>query len=251
MSGHSKWHSIKHKKAAVDAKRGALFSRLIRELTVAARDGGGDPNFNPRLRTAVAACKAANMPAKNIDNAIKKGTGEIEGANYEEITYEGYGPGGVAVLVMTLTDNRNRTSSEVRHAFSKNNGNLGEPGSVMWMFDKRGRILLSDEGKDEDEFMMEALEAGAEDVVHEEGEFAVYTDYTKVHEVREALEAAGCDIESAEAAMIPKNTVKVTEEKDAKSLLKMLSMLEELDDAQSVAANFEMDDELMEMYGGE
>ena len=174
MSGHSKWSSIKHKKAAVDAKRGAIFTRLIREVTVATRNGGGDANFNPRLRTAISACKAANMPNKNIDNAIKKGTGEIDGVNYEEITYEGYGPGGVAILVETTTDNKNRTGAEVRHAFSKHNGKLGEPGSVNYMFDKRGQLILQAEGVDEEELMMAALDAGADDVQNDDEVFTVF-----------------------------------------------------------------------------
>ena len=245
MSGHSKWSSIKHKKAATDAKRGNIFTRIIREITIAAKNGGGDPSMNPRLRTAIVAAKAANMPSKNIDNAIKKGTGEMPGVVYEEITYEGYGPGGVAILVETTTDNKNRTSSDVRHAFTKYNGNMGEVGCVTWMFNKKGQIRVESEGVDEDELMLMALEAGAEDVVNDGNTYLISTEHGVCGEVQEKLEEAGFKVQSGEVSMVPTNTVKV-EGKDAASLMKLLIVLEDLDDTQNVSANFEMDDALLE-----
>jgi YebC/PmpR family DNA-binding regulatory protein len=245
MSGHSKWASIKHKKALVDAKRGSVFTRLIREITVAAKIGGGDPAMNPRLRTAISAGKAANMPAKNIDNAVKKGTGEMPGVVYEEIAYEGYGPGGVAILVQTTTDNKNRTSAEVRHAFTKYGGNLGEIGCVTWMFTKKGQLLIDNQEVDEDELMMAALDAGAEDVANNGDSFAVVTDPEGLADVQDALTAAGFTVQSSEVAMIPNNTVKI-EGKEAVSLMRLLGILEDLDDTQSVSANFDIDDELLE-----
>lgn len=245
MSGHSKWHSIRHKKALVDAKRGSLFTRLIREITVVAKIGGGDVDINPRLRTAVAAAKAANMPAKNIDNAIKKGTGEMPGVVYEEIAYEGYGPGGVAVLVQTTTDNKNRTSAEVRHAFTKYGGNLGEVGCVTWMFTKKGQLLVDGEKVDEDELMMEALDAGAEDVVNNGDSFSVVTDPNEIADVQDKLTEAGFTVQSSEVAMIPNNTVKI-DGKEAATLMKLLGILEELGDTQTVSANFDIADELLE-----
>ncbi|MFC1600725.1 YebC/PmpR family DNA-binding transcriptional regulator [Candidatus Sumerlaeota bacterium] len=244
MSGHNKWASIKHKKAANDAKRGNIFTRIIREITVAAKNGGGDTSANPRLRTAIATAKAANMPGKNIDNAIKKGTGEMPGVIYEEFAYEGYGPGGVALLVDSTTDNRNRTSAEVRHAFTKYNGNLGEVGCVTWMFTRKGQILV-DGAADEDELMMTALEAGAEDVVNDGESFTVATEPNACAEVQEALTEAGFTVLSSEIARIPNTTVKI-EGKEAESLMRLLNALEDLDDTQSVSANFEMDDELLE-----
>ena len=212
MSGHSKWSTIKRKKGAIDAARGKIFTRLIKEITVAARNGGGDPEGNPRLRTAVAAAKAENMPKDNIARAIKKGTGEIAGEIYEEILYEGYGPGGVAVLVECLTDNRNRTVADVRHYFSKSNGNLGESGCVAWMFDKKGLITVDKMTISEEELMDKALEAGAEDVVEEENEFQIHTAVEDFDQVRESLEAVGIKFLEAAISMIPKNTVDVTEE---------------------------------------
>lgn len=246
MAGHSKWANIKHKKGAQDAKRGKIFTRLIKEITVAARGGGGDPDGNPRLRTAIAAAKADNMPKDNINRAIKKGTGEIEGEVYEEILYEGYGPGGVAVLVECMTDNRNRTVADVRHAFAKNNGNLGESGCVAWMFEKKGQILIEKEAISEDELMDKALEVGAEDVVEDGSVFQVLTEPEDFDAVREGLEGDGLSFLEASVAMIPKNTVDVTEEKVGKSLLKLLGMLEEHEDVQDVHSNFDIDDSLME-----
>ncbi len=246
MAGHSKWANIKHKKGAQDAKRGKIFTRLIKEITVAARGGGGDPDGNPRLRTAIAAAKAENMPKDNINRAIKKGTGEIEGEVYEEILYEGYGPGGVAVLVECMTDNRNRTVADVRHAFAKNNGNLGESGCVAWMFEKKGQILVEKEVISEDELMDKALEAGAEDVIEDGSVFQVLTEPEDFGAVREGLEGDGLSFLEASIAMIPKNTVDVTEEKVGKSLLKLLEMLEEHEDVQDVHSNFDIDDALME-----
>ena len=246
MAGHSKWANIKHKKGAADAKRGKVFTRLIKEITVAARSGGGDPAGNPRLRTAIAAAKSENMPKDNITRAIKKGTGEIEGEVYEEILYEGYGPGGVAVLVECMTDNRNRTVADVRHAFSKNNGNLGESGCVAWMFEKKGLLLVDKETISEDELMDKALEAGAEDVVEEDTVFQVLSEPEDFGAVREGLESEGVSFLEASISMIPKNTVDVTEEKVGKNLLRLLEMLEEHDDVQNVYANFDIDDSLME-----
>lgn len=246
MAGHSKWANIKHRKGAADAKRGKIFTRLIKEITVAARMGGGDIDGNPRLRAAVNSAKTENMPKDNIARAIKKGTGELEGEVYDEILYEGYGPGGVAVLVECMTDNRNRTVADIRHYFAKSNGNLGESGCVAWMFDKKGAIQVDKAGIDEDELMDLALEAGAEDVVEEDESFQVLTAPEDFDAVREALEQAGVAMVSAEVSMIPKNTVEVTEENVARSLMKLLENLEDHDDVQNVHANFDMDDSLME-----
>lgn len=246
MSGHSKWSTIKRKKGAIDAKRGKIFTRLIKEITVAARTGGGDPDGNPRLRSAILTAKTENMPKDNIARAIKKGTGEIAGEVYEEILYEGYGPAGVAVLVECMTDNRNRTVADIRHYFSKSNGNLGESGCVAWMFEKKGLIQVDKDGVDEEELMDLALEAGAEDVVEEENEFQITTAPEDFDEVREVLEKADVKILEASVSMIPQNTVEVTEEKPAKALLKLLESLEDHDDVQNVHANFDIDDELME-----
>jgi len=246
VSGHSKWSTIKRKKGANDAKRGKIFTKLIKEITIAARMGGGDPAGNPRLRSAITAAKAENMPKDNIARAIKKGTGDLDGAVYEEILYEGYGPGGVAVLVETMTDNKNRTVADVRHFFAKSGGNLGESGCVAWMFDKKGSIVIDKEGVDEEELMELAIEAGAEDVVEEETTFQILTEPDDFSEVVEALEKAGIKCQEAAIAMIPKNTVEVTEEKTARSLLKLLDNLEDNDDVQKVHANFDISDELME-----
>jgi YebC/PmpR family DNA-binding regulatory protein len=246
MSGHSKWSTIKRKKGAIDAARGKVFTRLIKEITVAARNGGGDPEGNPRLRSAVAAAKAENMPKDNIARAIKKGTGEIAGEVYEEILYEGYGPGGVAVLVECLTDNRNRTVADVRHYFAKSNGNLGESGCVAWMFDKKGLMTVDKSTISEEELMDKALEAGAEDVVEEESEFQIHTAVEDFDQVRENLETAGVKFVEAAISMIPKNTVDVTEEGVAKQLMKLMDNLENYDDVQNVWANFDIDDSLME-----
>lgn len=246
MSGHSKWSTIKRKKGAIDARRGKIFTRLIKEITVAARAGGGDPEGNPRLRTAVLAAKTENMPKDNIARAIKKGTGEIAGEIYDEIMYEGYGPGGVAVLVECMTDNRNRTVADVRHYFAKSNGNMGESGCVSWMFDKKGLILVDKKNTTEEELMDMALEAGAEDVIEEESEFQIHTAPEDLETVRSALEESGLSFLDVQVSMIPKNTVEVTDEKVARSLMKLMENLEDHDDVQNVYANFDIDDALME-----
>ena len=246
MSGHSKWSTIKRKKGANDAKRGKIFTKLIKEITVAAKTGGGDPDGNPRLRTAITAAKSENMPKDNIDRAIKKGTGDLDGAIYEEILYEGYGPGGVAVLVETMTDNKNRTVADIRHYFAKSNGNLGESGCVGWMFDKRGVIVVDSGDVDEEELMDFAIEAGAEDVLEDETTFQVLTAPEDFSEVVDSLEKNGIKAVEATISMVPKNTVDVTEEKPARSLLKLLENLEDHDDVQKVHANFDIPDEIME-----
>lgn len=246
MSGHSKWANIKRRKGAVDAKKGRIFTRLIKEIIMAARLGGGDIDGNPRLRSAVAAAKAENMPKDNISRAIKKGTGEIAGEVYEEILYEGYGPGGVAVLVECMTDNRNRTVADVRHYFAKSNGNLGENGCVAWMFEKKGQIQLAKKGISEEALMDLALEAGADDVTEDEESFQVLTAPDSFETVREALEQAKLTILEASVAMIPKNTVEVTEEGVANSLMRLMDSLEDHDDVQNVYANFDIDDALVE-----
>jgi len=246
VSGHSKWSTIKRKKGANDAKRGKIFTKLIKEITVAAKMGGGDPDGNPRLRSAITAAKAENMPKDNIERAIKKGTGDLDGAVYEEILYEGYGPGGVAVLVETMTDNKNRTVADIRHYFAKSNGNLGESGCVGWMFDKRGVIVVDAEGVDEEELMDQAIEAGAEDVVEEENTFQILTAPEDFSEVVDSLEKSGIKTVEASISMVPKNTVEVTEEKSANALIKLLDNLEDHDDVQKVHANFDIPDEIME-----
>lgn len=245
MSGHSKWHSIKHKKAAIDAKRGKVFTRIVRELTVAAKMGGGDADSNPRLRTAIAAAKDVNMPWKNIEQAIKKGTGELEGVTYEEVTYEGYGPGGVAIIVECSTDNRNRTTPDIRHFFSKYGGSMGAVGSVAFLFQKQGMVRLPAEGVNEDKLMEAAIEAGADDVKNEGDAFIVICAPGSLAEVREKLEATGFKIDSAEVVSVP-TTTKAVEGKEAETLLKLLNALEDHDDVQNVSANFEMSDELIE-----
>ncbi|MDP6419312.1 MAG: YebC/PmpR family DNA-binding transcriptional regulator [Candidatus Krumholzibacteria bacterium] len=249
MSGHSKWSTIKHKKARLDARRGKVFTKLIREITVAAKMGGGDPEMNPRLRTAIAAGKAANMPLENITRAVKKGTGELEGVIYDEITYEGYGPGGVAILLDTLTDNKNRTAAEVRHVFGKYNGKMAEPGAVAWIFEKRGVIRIATEGLEEDEFMMAALEAGAEDIQPEGDSFQVISLVENFNVVQKNLEA-DYEFESVGLENLPKTTVAV-EESEAAGVLRLLEMLEDLDDAQKVTANFDIDDEVIEKLAEE
>lgn len=246
MSGHSKWSTIKRKKGANDAKRGKIFTRLIKEITVAARQGGGDPEGNPRLRSAIATAKTENMPKDNIARAIQKGTGELAGEIYDEILYEGYGPGGAAVLVECMTDNRNRTVADVRHYFAKSNGNLGESGCVAWMFEKKGLILVDKEGVSEEELMDMALEAGADDVVEEESEFQILTAPEDFEDVRESLEKSGVSFLDASISMVPKNTVDVTDEKHAKAILKLMESLEDHDDVQNVYSNFDIDDDLME-----
>lgn len=247
MSGHSKWSSIKHKKAANDAKRGKIFTKLIREITVAARSGGGDPDGNPRLRTAIAAAKAAQMPANNIDRGIKKGIGDTDGADFVEVTYEGYGPAGMAVILETLTDNRNRTVADVRHAFSKNGGNLGETNSVQWMFERVGQVLVEGEGTAEDALFEVAAEAGADDVSADGEGFLVTTPVGALEDVRSALEKGGFAIASAEISLVPQNTVELTGG-DAARALRLIEALEDLDDVQRVSANFDIDeDELSQL----
>ncbi len=246
MSGHSKWSTIKRKKGANDAKRGKIFTKLIKEITVAAKMGGGDIDGNPRLRSAVNSAKSENMPKDNIERAIKKGIGDLDGAIYEEILYEGYGPGGVAVLVDTMTDNKNRTVADIRHFFAKSNGNLGESGCVAWMFDKRGVIVVDAEGVDEEELMDIAIEAGAEDVVEDETSFQILTTPEDFNDVVESLEKSGVKMVEASLSMVPKNTVEVTEEKPARALLKLLDNLEDHDDVQKVHANFDIPDEIIE-----
>jgi YebC/PmpR family DNA-binding regulatory protein len=248
MSGHSKWSSIKHKKGAADAKRGKIFTRLIKELTVAARLGGGDAAGNPRLRAAIAAAKAENMPKENIERAIKKGTGELEGTSYEETSYEGYGPGGVAVLVDCLTDNRNRAVAEIKHLFERHGGNLGEPGCVSWMFEKKGLIVFDKEGVDEEQLLNIALEAGAEDVKEEDTEFEVITSTSHFESVKKAIDDKGLSYTVAEISMIPKNTVRV-EGKRAEQMLNLMRGLEDSDDVNHVYANFDISDEVMEALG--
>ena len=246
MSGHSKWSSIKHKKAATDAKRGKIFTKLIKEITVAARMGGGDLDMNPRLRSAVQAAKSDNMPKDNIERAIKKGTGELEGVNYEEIIYEGYGPGGAAVLVESLTDNKNRTVADIRSIFGKNGGNLGENGCVAWMFDKKGLIVFEQELVDEDKILEVALEAGADDVVTSEDQFEVHADLAAFESVKQAFDDQELQYTMAEITMMPQNTVKVDDEAQAAQVLKLMEAIEDADDVQKVYANFDIPDEILQ-----
>ena len=247
MAGHSKWKQIKHKKALTDSRRAANWTKLIREITVAAKAGGGDPAGNPRLRLAIDTGRAANMPNENIERAIKKGTGELEGVNYEEITYEAYGPAGVAIMIDTLTDNGNRTVADIRRWLTRNGGNLGTAGSVAWMFDRRGQIVVDGERWDEETVMEAALEAGAQDVESHDGIYMVLTEVTDFHAVQDGLRAKGIEWENAELAMIPKNTVRV-EGDDAPQLVKLLDLLEELDDVQKVYSNADVDEDAL---GGE
>ena len=242
MSGHSKWSTIKHKKAATDAKRGKLFTRLIKELTVAARMGGGDADSNPRLRTAVAAAKAANMPADNIKRAVQKGTGELPGMTYEEVAYEGYGPGGVGIYIETVTDNRMRTTPEIRHLFSKHGGSLAEPNAVAWKFEKKGFFSIPCSATNEEQLMELALEAGAEDLEQVDENFEVHTPPDAFHAVQQALEEAGIETGEAAVVMEPQNTVEL-EGKKAEQCLKLLEVLEDHDDVQNVYADLEFDDD--------
>ncbi|HET6892691.1 MAG TPA: YebC/PmpR family DNA-binding transcriptional regulator [Pyrinomonadaceae bacterium] len=239
MSGHSKWHSIKHKKGALDAKRGKLFTKFIKELTVAARSGGGDPSGNARLRKAISDAKAGNMPNDTIDRAIRRGTGEEEGVHYEEITYEGYGPGGVALLIESVTDNRNRTVAEIRHIFSKNGGNLAAAGSVNWMFDKKGYIVVDKVAKAEDELFDVAIEAGADDLRDDEDNFEIITSPENFERVVSAVKSAGVEPQVAEVSMVPQNYVRL-EGQDARQMLKLMEALEDHDDVQKVSANFDI-----------
>jgi len=246
MSGHSKWANIKHRKGAADARKSKTFFKLIKEITVAARLGGADPDGNPRLRSAIAAARAENMPKDNVERAIKKGAGGGEGENYDEILYEGYGPGGVAVLVECMTDNKNRTVGDVRHFFSKAGGNLGESGCVSWMFDKKGEILIEKNVIDEDKLLEMALEAGAEDVVDDDNVFQVLTAPEDFETVRAALEEQWVEFLDASVSMIPKNVVELAEEKTAKQLMRLLENLEDNDDVQKVHANFDIPEAIME-----
>ena len=240
MAGHSKWKQIKRKKAVTDSRRASSWTKVIREITVAAKAGGGDPGGNPRLRTAIDAAKAVNMPWDNIERAIKKGTGELEGSSYEELTYEGYGPGGAAIFIEVTTDNPTRTVADIRHAFSRNGGNLGATGSVGWMFDRKGQIYIDAARCDEDRALELSLEAGAEDFAREGDQYVVSTTPTTFHAVQDALRAAQLEFESAELAMVPKNTVKV-EGADAERIIKLVEVLEELDDVSKVFSNFDID----------
>ena len=239
MSGHSKWHSIKHKKGALDAKRGKLFTKFIKEITVAARSGGGDPDGNARLRKAILDAKAGNMPNDTIERAIRRGTGEEEGVNYEEITYEGYGPGGVALLIESMTDNRNRTVAEIRHIFSKNGGNLGEAGSVGWMFEKKGYIVVDKAAKPEDELFELAIEAGADDLRDDEDNFEIITSPDNFESVLSAAKSAGIVPQVAEVEMMPQTYIKL-EGQEARQMLKLMEALEDHDDVQKVSANFDI-----------
>lgn len=245
MSGHSKWSSIKHKKKLMDARKGKIFTKLIREITVAARLGGGDPDKNPRLRAAIAAAKAENMPKENIERSIKRGTGELEGVSYEEASYEGYGPGGVAVLVDCLTDNRNRTVAELKHIFERYGGNMGEPGCVSWVFEKKGIITIDIDKIDEDKLLEIALEAGAEDVKISDSQFEIISDPADFEAVKNAIEEARIPYNLAEITMIPKTTVKL-DGKKAEQMLNLMQALDDLDDVNHVYANFDIPDELME-----
>lgn len=240
MAGHNKWKQIKHKKAITDSRRASAWTKVIREITVAAKAGGGDPGGNPRLRKAIDDAKAVNMPGDNIERAIKKGTGELEGAVYEEVTYEGYGPGGTALLIEASTDNANRTVAEVRHAFSRNGGNLGASNSVAWMFERKGEIVLLAGGKSEEEAMEDALDAGASDFTRDNDLYVVTTAPTDFHAVMDALKAKGYRIESSELAMVAQNLVKL-EQAEAQKVIKLIDVLEELDDVSKVFTNLDFD----------
>jgi len=245
MSGHSKWHTIKHKKGAADAKRGKIFTRLIKELTVAARSGGGDPDMNPRLRTIVAEAKANNMPRENIERAIRRGTGEEPGVSYEEIMYEGYGPGGVALMIQTLTDNKNRTVGEIRFLLGKYNGNLAAENSVAWMFSRKGQIVVEKAGVDEEKLLNAVLEAGADDMNEDGGVFEIISSPELFEAVRDAVKAAGVEPVSAEIAMVPQNYVKLTGN-EAKTMLKLFEAVDDHDDVQHVWANFDIEEKEIE-----
>jgi YebC/PmpR family DNA-binding regulatory protein len=249
VAGHSKWANIKHRKAAQDAKRAKVWTRLIREVTISAREGGGDPEANPRLRAAVTTARAANMPNDTVEKAIKRGTGDLDGVTYEEITYEGYGPGGVALLVETQTDNKNRTAAEVRHVFTKYNGKLGSTGCVSYLFTRKGMIVVGgeegDEAVDVEAVMDVAIEHGAEDVEESGGTVAVTTAFEDLHAVSAALQEAGFPVRSAELVMEPSTEVQITDEKEAAGVLRLVNMLDDLDDVSRVSANFDIDDELM------
>lgn len=245
MSGHSKWASIKHKKAATDAKRGKLFSKIIKELTISAREGGGNPDANPRLRLAIARAKEANMPKDNIEKAIKKGTGELPGVQYEQVTYEGYGPNGVAILVDVLTDNKNRAASEVRSIFTKKGGNMAGAGSVAWQFQQKGLIIIEKSQSSEDKLMGIILDSGAEDMVTQGGTYEVSTEPRDFEKVKKAVEEAGIISTSAEITMIPSSTVKIEDKALAQQVLNLINALEDNDDVQNVYANFDIPDEIL------
>ena len=244
MSGHSKWSTIKRKKGAIDAKRGKIFSKLVKEIAVAAKAGGGDPDANPRLRTVLLSCKSANLPKDKIETAIKKGIGDVDGANYEEIRYEGYGANGVAIIVDTLTDNKNRTVGDVRHALTKNNGTMAENGAVTWNFENKGFIVIAKDACTEDEIFEKAIDAGAEDVNTDGDVYEITTDPHDLHSVVVALEGMGLKPEEAKLTMLPKTTMEV-DAKTARSVLKLMDMLEDCDDVQQVYSNFDISDEVM------
>jgi YebC/PmpR family DNA-binding regulatory protein len=246
MSGHSKWATIRRKKGKADAERGKVFTRHIKEITVAAREGGGDPDGNPRLRSAIAAARASNMPADNIKRAVQKGTGELPGVSYESVTYEGYGPGGVAIYMEVFTDNKNRVVAEIRHVLSKYGGNLGANGCVAWMFEKKGIVTIELDSIDEDTLMEVATEAGAEDIITDSGSYEIITDPNDIYTVREALDGKSIPMVSAEVTMRPTNSVKLESESQASSMLKMYELLEENDDIQKVYANFDIDESILE-----
>lgn len=245
MSGHSKWANIKHRKAAQDSKKGVAFQKLVKNIIAAAKAGGGDPNSNFRLKVAIDRARAGNVPVDNIDRAIKRGTGEIDGAIFEEILYEGYGPGGIAVMVQAMTDNRNRTAPEMRSLFTKGGGSIGELGCVAWNFDRKGVMEVTGEGLDEDELLMTAIEAGADDMTAEDAGFEITCDPSLLTSVAEALKNAGYNVNSMEIEMIPKNTVAVTDKNDAQKFLNMVERFEEHDDVQAVYANFDIPDEIL------
>jgi YebC/PmpR family DNA-binding regulatory protein len=249
MSGHSKWSTIKRKKEKADAARGKVFSKLIKEITISAREGGGDPESNSRLRTAIATAKAANMPAQNIEKAVKRGTGELPGVSIEEISYEGYGPGGVAMLVDCVTDNRNRTTAEIRRAFSKHGGNMGSAGCVAWMFSPKGVIIVDRSKADEDTILSIALEAGAEDVRSDENTYEILAEVSSFEDVKKSLESKGIQYGSAERTKVPQTTVKLTG-KQAEQMLKLMEAIEELDDVQNIYANFDIPEEVMVSLAG-
>lgn len=245
MSGHSKWHTIKHKKGALDAKRGKVFTRIIKELTVAARNGGGDADTNPRLRTVIADAKAVNMPADNIKKAIQRGTGELPGVTYEEATYEGYGPGGAAVILEVLTDNRNRTVGELRHLFTKHNGNLAETNAVAWMFSKKGYIVVEKQGVDEEQLLNAVLEAGGDDLRDDGDNWEILTEPASFEAVREGVKALGIEPASAQVAMLPQNYVKL-EGKEANQMVKLMDALDDHDDVKQVWSNFDIEEKEIE-----
>jgi YebC/PmpR family DNA-binding regulatory protein len=245
MSGHSKWATIKHKKAANDKARGKLFAKVLRQVEVAAREGGGDPDTNPTLRTMFQKARDSSIPLDTIERAVKRGTGELEGVTYDEITYEGYAPGGVAVLVEVLTDNRNRTGAEVRSIFSKNGGSIAEPGAVAWQFDRKGHVLV-DRAADEEELMLAALDAGAEDITDDGEAWRVTTAPTELHAVRDGIEAAGFGVQAADLVMVPQSSVPLDSAESARKVLRLVDALDEQDDVQGVHANFDIPDTILE-----